>query len=967
LEASRWVLAVLVAVAVGCGGGSGRAAVAPEGESVARIVAIRGRAEAVSGGGAARAIRLKSPLFKGDTVKTGVRGRLQIHFLDNSLISLGRETEMLIEDFAYRPEESQGRLVTSVKQGVFRVMGGAIAKIAPDNFETRTPTATIGVRGSFYTGTQLGRKLAVVFFGGLGITVGNAAGMVAINTPSFGTIVLSEFSRPDPPRLFSMGQIDSLLMGLRGRALEKGRAAREREDDEAEDEGEPAPAQGEPEGGQAPEDQAPGADEGEGLEGDDWIWFGGDDEDEDWVWIGEGEDDEGEFWAWDGGEEGEDEGDWVWIEGGEGDEEGFWVWDGGEEGEGEGDWGWGWGEGGEEGEEGFWGWEGEEGEEGGEWFGEDDEEWGGFWGEEDDEWEWEWDDEYWDWGEEESSSSMPGGYVAALAGRAPGRQTTADTWWAGLTTADLVDGAIDGQYAAPDGPVFPFRLPVPQVGPEEPYTGFERATANHTVDLLHAPRDLQIDYLYDNRGEFAVFTARDAAVDDGFVTYDFNELGFSGAVPPGLPSDGLASYEGPGLLVLDDWDSGDLTSSHGNSRAAVNFWNGVAVGAFTADGASAPELFFYGQALTPWPSDWTLVGMGSRAAGTARQPGEPLAALGQATTRRIYGAEYQGLGTVGEADVYGLADESWIGQIAFGSGMFKDDEVEFAPTGVVPWDGFAIGVAEQVADPGDQPVVFGNQDVSGVWMDVDRDAGSISGNMDVYDPNGVASIVGVTVGGIYGSGYAADSWLVAELDGTGAVDVDGWQGDLKAGGAVLASTHGAAEKMSAWATWGYWGVAYDDPSYEAPVLYRVRPSAGLWVAGELTPREYVESLLGRRGARGTYSGGARCVEISPDGLTHTQHVGASLFDVVFESSSVSGTLAFQDMSMQASGLIDSGGNGFTGSIDSVDAARGRQTPAANSFQGDFFGPQANAIGGSFHADMEDATRYVGVFAADKQQ
>jgi len=158
-------------------------------ESVGMIVAIRGQAEAVSPDNVSRALKMKSPIFRGDTLKTGARGRLQMSFLDETVISLGRSTEMTIEEFEYAADKSDGKLVTRVEQGVFRVMGGAIAKIAPDNFRTVTPTATIGIRGSFYLGTLFDQILTAVFLGGTGITVSNMEGAIAITQVSFGTVV----------------------------------------------------------------------------------------------------------------------------------------------------------------------------------------------------------------------------------------------------------------------------------------------------------------------------------------------------------------------------------------------------------------------------------------------------------------------------------------------------------------------------------------------------------------------------------------------------------------------------------------------------------------------------------------------------------------------------------------------------------------------------------------------------------
>jgi len=148
------------------------------GERVGSVIVVRGKVEAIDASGVVRVLGMKSPILRGDTIKTGPRGRVQMSFVDNTVISLGQKTEMVIEEYRFNPTKSDGAMLTRVNEGVFRVMGGAITKIAPDKFKTETPSATIGIRGSFYAGRQVGNKLVVVFLGGRGITVGNSRGRV---------------------------------------------------------------------------------------------------------------------------------------------------------------------------------------------------------------------------------------------------------------------------------------------------------------------------------------------------------------------------------------------------------------------------------------------------------------------------------------------------------------------------------------------------------------------------------------------------------------------------------------------------------------------------------------------------------------------------------------------------------------------------------------------------------------------
>ncbi|OGV73159.1 MAG: hypothetical protein A3K19_15070 [Lentisphaerae bacterium RIFOXYB12_FULL_65_16] len=203
-----WAVVTCLAAAPGALGAD---AAGPE--TIGMVVAVRGDVQAIDAKRETRKLELKGPILLGDTVKTGPRGRVQLNFRDNTTVNLGRDTEVVFENYQFNETKKEGAMVTEVKEGAFRIMGGAITKISPDNFQTKTPTATIGIRGSFFAGRLTGSVLSVVFLGGKGITVQNPAGTVEIQTPSFGTVVRSGDTPPDEPREFSAKDINALGTG----------------------------------------------------------------------------------------------------------------------------------------------------------------------------------------------------------------------------------------------------------------------------------------------------------------------------------------------------------------------------------------------------------------------------------------------------------------------------------------------------------------------------------------------------------------------------------------------------------------------------------------------------------------------------------------------------------------------------------------------------------------------------------
>ena len=184
-------------------------------QGVATVVALRGTVVAQGKDGAARNLSLKSQIFQEDVLKTDKAGQLQIMFTDSSIISLGRESELKIAEYRWQPDQKDGALKTQVKEGTFRVMGGALAKDAPQNFKTETPTATIGIRGSMYAFKSTADSLSVVFQGGKGIEVFNDLGKVVITVPGFGTHVVLN-APPAKPSKFTEQELKNLNRGLNG-------------------------------------------------------------------------------------------------------------------------------------------------------------------------------------------------------------------------------------------------------------------------------------------------------------------------------------------------------------------------------------------------------------------------------------------------------------------------------------------------------------------------------------------------------------------------------------------------------------------------------------------------------------------------------------------------------------------------------------------------------------------------------
>jgi hypothetical protein len=96
----------------------------------------------------------RSPAYVGthlqatDTVVTGVDGSAGITFIDNSLLSVGPNSVLQIERYAFNSTTHEGVFDTTLSRGTLSVVSGKIAKQSPDAMKVRTPSSILGVRGT---------------------------------------------------------------------------------------------------------------------------------------------------------------------------------------------------------------------------------------------------------------------------------------------------------------------------------------------------------------------------------------------------------------------------------------------------------------------------------------------------------------------------------------------------------------------------------------------------------------------------------------------------------------------------------------------------------------------------------------------------------------------------------------------------------------------------------------------------
>ena len=156
---------------------------------VGSISELRGNGEVVRQGTTDKLLaELALGIASYDDVRTG-NGRMAIEFLDSSVVRLTEHSKIIIDDFVYDSDPNKSKLALSMASGTARFITGRLAGIKKENIFIKTPSATIGIRGTDFTTTvdELGRSLVIL----LPDAMGNASGEISVTTWS-GTEILDK-------------------------------------------------------------------------------------------------------------------------------------------------------------------------------------------------------------------------------------------------------------------------------------------------------------------------------------------------------------------------------------------------------------------------------------------------------------------------------------------------------------------------------------------------------------------------------------------------------------------------------------------------------------------------------------------------------------------------------------------------------------------------------------------------------
>ena len=134
-----------VAAALACGAAFAQGA--PARNQAGVVVLVDGAATVTPQGGAARPLKVGDVVSEGDELASGKDGEVHVRTQDSGFLVLRPNTRMLLA--SYKADGgADDRGIINLISGGLRSVSGWIGKFNSRNYSVKTPTATIGIRGT---------------------------------------------------------------------------------------------------------------------------------------------------------------------------------------------------------------------------------------------------------------------------------------------------------------------------------------------------------------------------------------------------------------------------------------------------------------------------------------------------------------------------------------------------------------------------------------------------------------------------------------------------------------------------------------------------------------------------------------------------------------------------------------------------------------------------------------------------
>lgn len=148
--------------------------------AAATVTAVGGNVEFTPASGAAGKLATGQRVETGAMLKSGDDGSAVLRFDDGQSLSLRGNTTFIVNDYKFNPHKpEESNFAATLLRGAVRAVTGIIGETNKQNVKIKTPTATMGIRGTDFMLNFDGRLYIQVLSGAVSAT--NDAGVAVFD------------------------------------------------------------------------------------------------------------------------------------------------------------------------------------------------------------------------------------------------------------------------------------------------------------------------------------------------------------------------------------------------------------------------------------------------------------------------------------------------------------------------------------------------------------------------------------------------------------------------------------------------------------------------------------------------------------------------------------------------------------------------------------------------------------------
>ena len=167
-------------------------------QEVGTATAVNPQSESTPPGGETRTLRVGEHVVRKERIQTTPTGTAQLLFTDKSTLSVGPNSNIVIDEYVYNPNDRSGHMAASLSKGVLRYVGGELSHAGQATITT--PVAVIGIRGGTHNISYDGANLRVIDLFGTAIITYNGRNLL-LSHQSFAYTITSNGTVIGPERV----------------------------------------------------------------------------------------------------------------------------------------------------------------------------------------------------------------------------------------------------------------------------------------------------------------------------------------------------------------------------------------------------------------------------------------------------------------------------------------------------------------------------------------------------------------------------------------------------------------------------------------------------------------------------------------------------------------------------------------------------------------------------------------------